>query len=109
MRFHKPWLLTQRYGEIRIPTLVISGDCDRFVPVSHAQQLTTAIEEATLELWDDTGHLPHAEHPERFNSTVTAFLRQRLGKSDSMYQRPRRGHLGIASTIWQRCSKPARR
>lgn len=74
MRFHKPWHLARRYSEIQAPTLIISGDSDRLVPVQHPQQLAHAIAHARLELWPHTGHLPHVEHADRFNRTLRAFL-----------------------------------
>lgn len=78
MQFHRPWALAQRYSEIAAPTLIISGTNDRFVPTTHPQQLAAAITGARLELWAATGHLPHAERPERFNKTVGAFLHESL-------------------------------
>jgi pimeloyl-ACP methyl ester carboxylesterase len=78
MQFHKPWSLAQRYGEISAPTLILSGDSDRLVPSAHCRILAQTIPGAKLELWPHTGHLPHTEHAERFNTTVSAFLRNTL-------------------------------
>lgn len=74
MRFHLPWELAQRYSEINVPALVISGNDDRFVPKEHVVQLAQTLPQAQLALWPDTGHLPHTEHTERFNTLVSAFL-----------------------------------
>lgn len=78
MQFHKPWSVSQRCNEIGVPTLIISGDSDRLVPADHATRLAQTIPGAKLELWQNTGHLPHTEHAERFNQTAIAFLRDTL-------------------------------
>lgn len=78
MRFHKPWPLIERCREIAVPALVVSGDTDRLVPVSYCEQLAQTLPHARLEVWSMTGHLPHVEHAERYNATVSAFLRDQL-------------------------------
>lgn len=79
MRFHKPWPLVERCREIRVPALIISGDTDRLVPVAYCQRLAQELPQARLEIWPTTGHLPHAEHAERYNTIVSAFLRGQPG------------------------------
>jgi pimeloyl-ACP methyl ester carboxylesterase len=76
IQFHKPWALAQRYSEITAPTLIIGGDSDRLVPTMHSEQLARTLPQARLEIWPNTGHLPHSEQPERFNSTISAFLHE---------------------------------
>ncbi|HEX6289793.1 MAG TPA: alpha/beta hydrolase [Herpetosiphonaceae bacterium] len=78
MQFHKPWNLAERYREIGVPTLIVSGDSDRLVPTEHCHRLAQTIPGAKLEIWPGTGHLPHTEQAERFNKTVSAFLRDHL-------------------------------
>jgi pimeloyl-ACP methyl ester carboxylesterase len=85
MQFHKPWNLSQRYGEIGVPTLIVSGDSDRLVPVEHCQRLAQTISGAKLEIWPHTGHLPHTEHAARFNRTAIGFLRARLQPGPANY------------------------
>lgn len=110
MRFHKPWPMTQRYCEITVPTLIINGDSDRFVPESHVQQLAAAIPSAKLELWNNTGHLPHAEHPHRFNNSVMLFLRHHLEALDENHRcRQALANLGINPPPWLRRSSSAHR
>lgn len=75
MRFHKPWPMTRRLSEITTPTLIISGDTDCYVPVTHVEQLAAALPNAALEIWRDTGHIPHNEDAARYNRRVMAFLR----------------------------------
>lgn len=78
MRFHKPWPLVERCHEIKQPTLIISGDTDRLVPVAYCQRLAQELPGARLEIWPTTGHLPHAEDAQRYNRTVSTFLRAQL-------------------------------
>ena len=78
MRFHKPWPLIERCREIAAPALIISGDTDRLVPTDSCARLAQELPHARLEIWPMTGHLPHAEHPERYNATLGAFLRDQL-------------------------------
>ncbi len=82
MQFHKPWTQARRYSQISAPTLIISGDSDRYVPVAHCHQLAGVLPNAQLELWADTGHLPHTERPDRFNTTVCMFLQRHHQTSD---------------------------
>jgi pimeloyl-ACP methyl ester carboxylesterase len=92
MQFHRPWPMTGRLREIATPTLVISGDSDHYVPIDHARQLAEAIPNATIEIWKDTGHIPHAEDATRYNRTVTSFLRAQLGGRRRWLERlPREG------------------
>jgi pimeloyl-ACP methyl ester carboxylesterase len=76
MAFHRPWQLAARYSEIAVPALIVGGDSDRLVPATHCTRLAETLPNARLELWNETGHLPHAERPERFNATTIAFLQR---------------------------------
>lgn len=60
-------------GAIRVPALVIHGDQD-LLPVSVAQELTTALPSARLEIVAGTGHMPFWEAPQRFFELVDHFL-----------------------------------
>lgn len=84
MLFHKPWPMIERFGEINAPTLVIGGEQDPFVPVEHVQRLGQALPHARTEVWPFTRHLPFAEHPERFHSTVQAFLQRKPQPGDRL-------------------------
>ncbi len=67
---------SQRLGEIRVPTLVLTGDED--VPDIHAiaEKLTREIPGAERATIADTAHLPNLERPEEFDRIVLGFLRQ---------------------------------
>jgi 3-oxoadipate enol-lactonase len=64
-----------RVGEIRAPTLVLTGDSDNVVDPRNSSHLAERIPDARLEVFEDAGHLFFWEQPERFVGVVTEFLR----------------------------------
>lgn len=65
--------LRSRLGRITVPTLVVWGREDRFVPLPHAHAYHAGIPRSELSLLD-TGHSPWLEAPEACARLVTAFL-----------------------------------
>lgn len=65
---------TPRLEEIRAPTLCIAGAFDKVCPPVETELMTRLIPGARSVLFDDCGHQPHVEAPERFNALLTAFL-----------------------------------
>lgn len=63
-----------RYGEIRIPTLVVWGAEDRWIPVEIAHRLHAAIPGSELHLVDGAGHLVQEDRPETLRAHLTAWL-----------------------------------
>lgn len=61
-------------AEIRVPTLVVHGECDPLVPYANGQTLAAEIPGARLLTLAGVGHLPHIEATEQFNRAVLAFL-----------------------------------
>jgi pimeloyl-ACP methyl ester carboxylesterase len=57
-----------------VPTLIVWGDRDTIIPVSHAYAAHEAIPGSRLEIIEGTGHFPHVEAPERFLAVLTDFL-----------------------------------
>ena len=58
-----------------MPTLIVWGDRDRIIPVSHAHQAHEAMPQSRLEIMEGVGHFPHVEDPYRFVDIVQDFLR----------------------------------
>jgi pimeloyl-ACP methyl ester carboxylesterase len=58
---------------IRMPVLVVWGDRDRMIPVSHAQAAVEHFPDARLVVFEQAGHFPHLDHPERFAELVRSF------------------------------------
>jgi pimeloyl-ACP methyl ester carboxylesterase len=57
-----------------IPTMIVWGDCDSIIPVSHAYAAHQAIPGSRLEIIEGSGHFPHVEAPERFLEVLIDFL-----------------------------------
>jgi pimeloyl-ACP methyl ester carboxylesterase len=63
-----------RLGELRVPTLIVHGEHDRFVPVAWARRAHERIPDSELRVLRDCGHMPPRERPEEFNEVVGRFL-----------------------------------
>jgi len=60
-----------RYGDIRVPTIVITGDRDDTVSLDiHARALATVIPKARLEILQGVGHMPHHARPDRIAAAI---------------------------------------
>lgn len=66
--------LRPRLGEIRVPTLVLSGGYDWVCPPSAGRALARGIPGARLEMVPEAGHLLYTEEPEAFVGAVSGFI-----------------------------------
>jgi pimeloyl-ACP methyl ester carboxylesterase len=57
-----------------MPTLVIWGDKDRFIPAKHGQRATELIPGSRLELFAGAGHFPMHDNPMRFARLIHDFV-----------------------------------
>jgi pimeloyl-ACP methyl ester carboxylesterase len=74
-------VLVDRLSDLEISTLVIWGACDRVFPKSQAIEAASHLQDVSLALIPDCGHMPHVECPDRFMDALDNFLarrRQRL-------------------------------
>jgi pimeloyl-ACP methyl ester carboxylesterase len=62
------------YKNIKIPTLIIFGKEDRWIPISHLELFTKDIPHAKQAVIDNCGHAPQEECPEEFNRIFLKFL-----------------------------------
>jgi pimeloyl-ACP methyl ester carboxylesterase len=67
--------LDRLYLAEEIPTLIVWGDRDTIIPVSHAYSAHAAIPGSRLEIIEGSGHFPHVESPDRFVAVLEDFLR----------------------------------
>ncbi len=58
----------------RLPVMVVWGKRDQMIPPHHALSVAQALPHARLEVFDDAGHYPHENDPERFAKAVAAFV-----------------------------------
>jgi pimeloyl-ACP methyl ester carboxylesterase len=63
-----------RLGSLTMPTLLIWGGHDHIFPPSHAQDAARRIPAVTLRIFEESGHTPQMEEPDRFNRLVLEFL-----------------------------------
>ena len=75
MPIHDAGPLYLRNDERGVPTLVLWGRDDRVTPLPDPARLRAALPSADLRVFDDTGHLPHAEHPAEIAAVLAEFLR----------------------------------
>jgi pimeloyl-ACP methyl ester carboxylesterase len=73
--------LAGKLAEIQAPALVIAGMNDLFTPPYLARAVAEGLPEVELEIWEETGHFPFMEDPERFNRRLETFVRRRLNQA----------------------------
>jgi pimeloyl-ACP methyl ester carboxylesterase len=59
---------------LEIPTLVVWGTRDRVFPQSQAREAVSRLQEGTLALIPECGHMPHVECPDHFLAALEGFL-----------------------------------
>jgi proline-specific peptidase len=67
------WDVTERLGEIDVPTLVTGGEHDECRP-EHLAEIHRRISGSRLEIIPDASHLCFAEQPQRYMAIVNEFL-----------------------------------
>lgn len=66
-----------RYGEVAVPTTIIWGRDDTWIPVDRAHQLAESIPDAELEIVEDAGHLIQYDQPVRLAAALQRWLDSR--------------------------------
>ncbi len=69
----RTWSLVERLGEIRAPTLVISGRFDEATPEA-VRPWVERVAGARWEVFAASSHMPFIEEPERYRAVVAAFV-----------------------------------
>ena len=59
---------------LKVPTLILWGGQDRLIPPENAARFKRDIEGSTLVVFDDLGHVPQEEDPQRTVAAVQRFL-----------------------------------
>ncbi|HEY7136879.1 MAG TPA: alpha/beta fold hydrolase [Acidimicrobiia bacterium] len=65
-----------------VPTLIVWGDRDTIIPVSHAYAANAALAHSRLELFEGAGHFPHCDQPRRFVELLLDFIENTEPASD---------------------------
>ena len=56
-----------------MPTLIVWGERDSFIPVAHGVAAHAAMPGSRLEIFPGAGHMPHDHDPDRFAAVLTDF------------------------------------
>ena len=67
----------EQLREVTAPTLLCVGRYDPQTPVACSQELARGIPNSNLAIFENSGHSPFIEEPDRFVEEVTAFLNVR--------------------------------
>jgi pimeloyl-ACP methyl ester carboxylesterase len=70
----RPQNLEKQLDRITVPTLVVTGDDDRWVPAAQSIELSKELPNAKLAVIPNCGHVSHEECPQQFMAAVTSFL-----------------------------------
>lgn len=73
-RMLQRWDVTARLHEIGVPTLVLAGRHDIVIPCQHAETLAQRIPNATVRIFEDSGHNAFIEEPDAFFGTLRRWL-----------------------------------
>ncbi len=68
--------MAERYPAINCPTLILHGERDPLIRLTHAARLATAIPTARLETLPGCGHFPQEECPDETFAHLERFLRR---------------------------------
>jgi pimeloyl-ACP methyl ester carboxylesterase len=66
--------LGRRLYRVQVPTLIVWGREDAFVPVGYAKEFGSRIAGSRVEVLDDCGHVIQADQPERSWTAISRFL-----------------------------------
>jgi len=62
------------YLASEVPTLIVWGDRDQFIPVGQAYATHEALPGSRLEIFPGVGHYPHCERPQQFVDVLVDFM-----------------------------------
>ncbi len=61
-------------ASVRHSVLILWGDCDRFVPLSHGERAARLLPEGSLRVIRGAGHSPNWERPDEVTQQIQSFL-----------------------------------
>ncbi|OBF08073.1 hypothetical protein A5730_10090 [Mycobacterium sp. ACS4054] len=67
-------MLDRSYLMQDVPVQIIWGEDDVIIPVEHARTAHAAIAGSRMEIFEDSGHMPFHDHPDRFVEVVERFV-----------------------------------
>jgi len=70
----KPGQLADRIPALRLPVLILWGAHDRLIPLENGRHFNRDIPGSQLKVFDDLGHVPQEEDPQRTAEVVGNFI-----------------------------------
>lgn len=70
------WDGTSRLGDIAVPTMVLHGEDDRFIPVANGQRLVERIPGATGVFIPEANHILTTDQPEQIAGAIIEWVEQ---------------------------------
>jgi pimeloyl-ACP methyl ester carboxylesterase len=67
-------MLDRTYLVQSLPVQIIWGEDDLIIPLDHAHKAHEAIPGSRVEIFEESGHMPFHDHPERFVEVVERFI-----------------------------------
>lgn len=64
----------RRYGDIDVPTLIVWGSADTWIPIDTAHKLASVVGHSTLEIIEGAGHLVQEDQPAELNAILRRWL-----------------------------------
>lgn len=77
------WSVSERLGELRVATLIVTGDRD-ISPLADKQRMLAALPDAELEVVMDSGHGTPLGRPDEFNRILRSFLDRSAGAEEDL-------------------------
>jgi len=68
----------EKLGAIAVPTLVMHGDTDKLIPVSHAALFGAAIPGSTVIIYPRVGHVPMEQIADRSAADLDGWLKAKV-------------------------------
>ena len=68
-------MVDRAYLTEAMPMLIVWGRDDMVIPVKHAENAAAIAPGAVVEIFGNSGHFPHKDHPQRFVKVVREFIR----------------------------------
>ena len=59
-----------------MPSLIVWGNKDRIIPVSHGREAHAEMPGSRLEVFEGAGHFPHVREPRRFVEALVSFVNE---------------------------------
>lgn len=65
----------EKLDNLKLPTLILWGEHDSWIPVAHALRFESILPHAELKIYDDAGHVPMEEIPSKTAADALEFLK----------------------------------